>query len=84
MAQTSLTLFGPFGKPITPKVSKGFNTLYLFQKNIILRSSLVVNLGVGFHILFTQPSLQIADLQIHLRGSVPFEHCQDFKTLLPF
>ena len=28
--------------------------------------------------------LQIADLQIHLRGSVPFEHCQDFKTLLPF
>ena len=23
--------------------------------------------------------LQIADLQIHLRGSVPFEHCQDFK-----
>ena len=28
----------------------GFNTLYLFQKNIILRSSLVVNLGVGIHI----------------------------------
>ena len=28
----------------------GFSTLYLLQKNIILRSSLVVNLGVGFHI----------------------------------
>jgi len=43
MAQTSLTLFGPFGTPITPKVSKGFNTLYLFQKNIILETSLVVS-----------------------------------------
>ena len=42
----------------------GFNTLYLFQKNIILRSSLVVNLEVGFHISVPNRVYKIADLQV--------------------
>jgi len=40
----------PFNVKNIPHL-KGFNTLYLFQKNIILRLSLVGNLEVGFHIL---------------------------------
>ncbi len=40
----------------------GFNTLYLFQKNIILRSSLVVNLGVDYSYFGAQSSLQISQL----------------------
>ena len=58
------TLLGSFGTPITPKVLKGFNTLYLFQKNIILRSSLVVNLEVGFHISVPNRVYKIAGLQV--------------------
>ena len=40
----------------------GFNTLYLLQKNIILRSSLVVNLGVDYSYFGVQLSLQISQL----------------------
>ena len=44
------------------KINLGFSTLYLFQKNIILRSSLVVNLGVGYSYFGAQSSLQIGQL----------------------